>query len=130
MRSCIEKEINGHVYYVIDKKTEDFQKIKQYEDHVLQFGSYEHLLSLLSAKLLISTDTKEHAFVYRARGSRILPHILNKEYVFLQHGVTALKKVDQVYAKGKFGECKKFVVTSEIEKKIVKKILSIATMKL
>lgn len=121
MKNNVEKEIDGHIYYIIDKKSNDYKNIQMYDDHVIQFGSLKHMVYILASKLLISTDTKEHAYVYRAKGSIILPQILKKEYVFLQHGVTAFKKVDHVYAKGKFGECKKFVVTSDFEKNIVRK---------
>lgn len=43
----------------------------------------------------------------------------SKKLVFLQHGVTALKKVDFLYGKGKNGDCNLFVVTSDYEKDIV-----------
>ena len=121
MEHNVEKEIDGHIYYVIDKTSKDYKNIEKYDDHVLDFMSLKHMVYLLASKMLISTDTKEHSYVYRAKGSILLPEILKKEYIFLQHGVIALKKIDHVYGKGKFGQCKRFVVSSNYEKGLIKK---------
>lgn len=48
-------------------------------------------------------------------------YLKSKKLVFLQHGVTALKKVDFLYGKGHYGDCNLFVVTSDYEKDIVLK---------
>ena len=119
MENNVEEQINGKIYYVIDKKSNEYNNVAKYDDHVLDFTSLKHMIYLLAARMYISTDTKEHSYVYRAKGSILLPYILEKEYLFLQHGVIALKKIDHVYSKGKFGQCKKFVVSSNYERDIV-----------
>ena len=62
----------------------------------------------------------------RQRGSILKRYLRRKGLVFLQHGVTALKKVDFFYGKGKAGSCNLFVVTSDFEKGIIEKYLGYA----
>lgn len=121
MEHNLEKEYDCKIYYVIDKKSPDYQKVKCYKKNVLQFMSAKFLLKILSANALISTDMRIHAFVWRARPSIIRDMIEKKKLVFLQHGVTAFKRVHKTY--GKYGQspCDLFVVTSDFEKEIVRK---------
>ena len=53
------------------------------------------MIYILAARLLISSDSKAHAYAWRAKESVILPQVTkNKRLVFLQHGVIALKRVE------------------------------------
>ncbi|MCD7757623.1 MAG: CDP-glycerol glycerophosphotransferase family protein, partial [Clostridiales bacterium] len=62
---------------------------------VIQFMSLKHMVYLLAARLLVSSDSKAHAYAWRCKESIIQPYIeKNKKLVFLQHGVIALKKVE------------------------------------
>jgi len=62
--------------------------------------SLKHMVYILAAKLLISSDSKAHAYAWRAKESIILPRVQHgKKLVFLQHGVIALKRVE-FYSKG------------------------------
>ncbi len=123
MEHDVEKELGGKILYVMSKKAAaaDREKLEEYKDHVIEFMSLKYMIYLLAAKLLISTDTKDHAYAWRRRNSLLAGYVRHKNLVFLQHGVTALKKVDFLYGKGKLGSCDLFVVTSDYEKKIVKK---------
>ena len=74
---------------------------------------------MMAAKLLISSDNKLHAFAWDPMPSLIPEVIARKNHIFLQHGVTALKKVKKVFDnKGKYAT-DLFIVTSEQEKKII-----------
>lgn len=101
MEQDMERKMNRSIYFVIDKKQPDYQKrLLPYQDHVIQFMSLKHMVYLLAARLLISSDSKPHAYAWRAKESVILPRMLNtKKLVFLQHGVIALKRVG-FYSKG------------------------------
>lgn len=119
MEHDVEKQLNGKILYVLDKNSKDFEKVAKYKDHVIEFMSLKYMVYLLAAKLLISTDTKIHAYAWGKRYSKLFGYVRQKKLVFLQHGVTALKRVDFLYGKGKKGGSDLFVVTSDYEKKIV-----------
>lgn len=84
-------------YYVIERENLDNYKIAQ--SGVLEFGSYEHLKTCLDSQVVAFTHHR----------TSVYPHILrvisemgfNKvKTLFLQHGVTALKKsVERLYNK-------------------------------
>ena len=114
-----EKRQNNHIYYVITKDAPDRKKLDDYQSHLVDFMSIRHMIYMIAAELLVSTDTRNHLYAMRQRGSILKRYLRKKPLVFLQHGVTALKKVDFFYGKGKSGSCDLFVVTSDFEKKIV-----------
>ena len=114
-----EKRQNNHIYYVITKDAPDRKKLDSYQSHLVDFMSIRHMIYMIAAELLVSTDTRNHLYAMRQRGSILKRYLRKKPLVFLQHGVTALKKVDFFYGKGKSGSCNLFVVTSDFEKKIV-----------
>ena len=114
-----EKRQKNHIYYVITKDAPDRKKLDAYQSHLVDFMSIRHMIYMIAAELLVSTDTRNHLYAMRQRGSILKRYLRKKHLVFLQHGVTALKKVDFFYGKGKSGSCNLFVVTSDFEKKIV-----------
>ncbi len=101
METDMEERMHRSIYFVIDKKQPDYrERLLPYKDHVIQFMSLKHMIYILSARLLISSDSKAHAYAWRAKESIILPRMQNnKKLVFLQHGVIALKRVE-FYSKG------------------------------
>ena len=118
---CVDEKKRKNVYYVIKKESPDYRNLAGYEEHVLEFMSIRHLLYLLASKLLISSETKSHAYIYQANRGIIRQKLIKKAYVFLQHGVIALKKVDVLWRKGLHNSADLFVVSSEFEKEIIKK---------
>ena len=119
MEHHVEKDADRKILYLIDPKSPDYPKLAPYQDHVLKFGSIRHMIYLKSARLLISSETKDHAYIWRSMGSRIRHIIPMKKLVFLQHGVTAFKKNDFLIDAGKTEGWEMFVVTSEQEKNII-----------
>ncbi|MDO4553968.1 MAG: CDP-glycerol glycerophosphotransferase family protein [Lachnospiraceae bacterium] len=119
MDNDMEKKMDRSIYYVMDKNSPDMDKLAPYKKNVVQFMSIRYIVYLLASKLLISTDTRTHAYAWRRKNSIIFQYMDSKKLVFLQHGVTALKKVDFLYGRGKNGDCSLFVVTSDYEKNIV-----------
>ena len=114
-----EKRARARIYYLLTEDSPDLIRLAPYKDHVVCFGSIKHMIYLQASRLLISTDNRMQAYILRMRGS-ILKHALrSKPFVFLQHGVTAMKKVDFFYGKGMPASCDLFIVTSAREAKIV-----------
>ena len=101
MEHDMERTMRRNIYFVIDKRQPDYrERLLPYRDHVIQFMSLRHMVYILAARLLISSDSKAHAYAWRAKESIILPRVMNrKKLVFLQHGVIALKRVE-FYSKG------------------------------
>lgn len=121
MENDIEKKLGRKIYYVIDKNSPDMEKLLPYKKNLIEFMSVRYIVYMLASKLLISTDTRSHGYAWRSKNSIMTRYLKSKKLVFLQHGVTALKKVDFLYGKGHYGDCNLFVVTSDYEKDIVLK---------
>ena len=117
MESDVEKTFPGKLYYVIDPHAADWKKLKPYRSHVVKYLSLRHMIYLLAAHLLISTDTKGHAYVWRSMGSEIKAASYKKKLVFLQHGVTAFKRGH--FERGTNVGCEYFITTSQFEHDII-----------
>lgn len=121
MENDMEKYLNRKIYYVIDKKSPDYEKVKKYDKNVLDFMSVKFIAYMLAAKLLVSSDVRSHAYAWRHRSSIISHVIQKKKHIFLQHGVTAMKKVDNIFGKSNNKPTNLFIVTSDEEYEIVSK---------
>lgn len=121
MENNMEKIMNRKIYYVIDKKSPDYEKVKKYKKNVVNFMSVRFIAYMLAAKLLVSSDVRSHAYAWRHRSSIIAHVIKKKKHIFLQHGVTAMKKVDGIFGKSHGLPTNLFVVTSDAEYEIVNK---------
>lgn len=122
-KHCMENNeqayLNKKILYIIDKKSPDYPKVSPYSKNVVPFMSLRHMCSLLAADLIVSSDSKYHAYATQCRHSIFNRYIKKKKSVFLQHGVTALKRVDSIYGKGNRSACDLFIVTNTMEKKII-----------
>lgn len=81
-----EKHQNDYCFYVIDKKTSDYNKVKEY-GNIIQFKSLKHWLYYLTAKYNISN----HKHGNPCQSFFYIIHVILKWYnnrVFLQHGIT------------------------------------------
>ena len=118
MENLPESE-KDRIYYVIDKKAPDYQYVRQYGRHVLNFLSLKHMVYLMGARVLISSDTKAHAYAWHSPNSIYRNMLKRKENVFLQHGVIAFKCCHQGLRKKSVNASNLFVVSSDVEKKII-----------
>ena len=118
MKELPEKE-KKRIFYVIDKKSPDYRYVAPYDKHVIQFLSLKHMVYLMSAQLLISSDTRAHAYAWHSPNSVYRAMLVRKENVFLQHGVMSFKCCHQGLRKKSFNGSKLFVVSSDVEKKII-----------
>lgn len=119
---CMENlppEERKKFWYVIDKKSPDYQYVSKYEPRVIQFMSVKHMVYAMNAKLCISTDSPPHLYVWQTKPSFVYSRIRRKPVYFLQHGVTAMKRVDNLFGMNGTNPMKYFVATSGIEQDIL-----------
>lgn len=118
---CMEElspEENKNIYYVIDKRSPDYENIKKYKKNVIQFMSIKHMLYIMAMRICISSDSKSHLYAWRTMPSLVKRAINKKKELFLQHGVTALKQVHQLFGKKGTSAMTYFVTTGRIEQEI------------
>lgn len=118
MENLIEEE-KKHIYYIIDRNSADWNKMCQYGNQVIPFMSFKHILYALASKIYVGSDSKKHLYIWRAKPNFISNRISKKDILFLQHGVTALKRVDGIFGRKGSSPMTYFTTTSEFEQKIV-----------
>ena len=122
-KHCMEQDeeafLNKKIYYIIDKDSPDRSKVEPYKNRILDFMSIRHMVYLLAADLIVSSDSRYHTYALQSRHSIFNRYIKKIPFVFLQHGVIALKRVDNFYGKGKKGGCDLFVVSTNKEKQTI-----------
>lgn len=57
------------------------------------------MLYIMSMAVCVSSDSKSHLYAWRTKPSLVKRAIGQKKELFLQHGVTALKQVHQLFGK-------------------------------
>lgn len=119
---CMEelpKNERKKIFYILDKNSTDWDKVKKYEKQVIPFMSFKHILYTMVAKMYIASDSKKHLYIWRAKPNFVSYLISKHKILFLQHGVTALKKVDGIFGKKGSSPMTYFTTTSEFEQNIV-----------
>ena len=81
--------------------------------------SIRHMIYTQAADLIVSSDSRYHTYAMQCRHSIFNRYLRKKKFVFLQHGVIALKRVDAFYSKGMRGGCDLFVVSTNQEKQTI-----------
>lgn len=103
-RYCMEnlpESEKKDIYYVMDKKAKDYENLKPYAGHVLQFMSFRHMLYAINAKVYVGSDSRKHLYAWRPKPNLISIRMAGRPIHFLQHGVTALKRSGDLFgAKG------------------------------
>lgn len=74
-------------YFVLDSKSEDFERVSQIGP-VVQFGSSEHIRLQLIAQKLISSSADHYQFNRFGKYSYLFRDLNTAPFVFLQHGIT------------------------------------------
>lgn len=84
-----EKKLAKYTYFVVDKNSEDFSRLKKY-GKVVPFGSRKHKRLFLNAKFIYSSHIRPEYFtafnLYNE--FKYYKDLLNYEFVWLQHGIT------------------------------------------
>lgn len=118
MEQLPEKE-RARVFYIMHRDSPDWNRVSQYGKQVVPFMSFRHLLYLLAARLFIGSESKMHIYVWRAKISLVRRQIRQKEIMFLQHGVTALKQDHAIFGALSGYPMDYFVTTSQFEHDII-----------
>ena len=109
-----------NIFYVIDKAQPDYEKIKEYDKNILQFMSYKHMLYSMCMQLFASTDAISHLYLWHTKPSLVNRILQSKKNgLFLQHGVTALKKSGVYFSKKKPNGIKYVATVSDVEQDII-----------
>lgn len=118
MDNNMEEYLDRSIYYVITKDSPDRRKLEPYKDHVIIFGSIKHMIYLMACRLLISSDSRAHAYIWQYDRSLVGSRIAGKKHVFLGHGVLALKKLNDSFLASRMNSVMT-TVTSDAEADIV-----------
>ncbi len=127
---CNESERTDN-YFIIDKDSPDYDKIKDYEFVVPKY-SFKYYWLLYNSNHFISSESPIQINIIRSNNKYLRKALYEKEFIFLQHGVTYLKAHEQnsPYGKGKEAEPNYMVVGSQKEKYAVCDMLGIFEEKL
>ncbi|PFI26653.1 teichoic acid biosynthesis protein B [Bacillus cereus] len=104
------------IYYVIDKKSNDYKNIKNLGNSI-RYGSFKHTFYLLICDKTINSYS-ETANMYTSAYKDILkyyPEWQQNKKIFIQHGVIGVSRVNHVLNKNRMGYSL-FVVSSQFEK--------------
>ena len=118
---CMEnlsEEQKKNIYYVIDRRSPDYKNVEKYGKNVIQFMSMKHMLYCLAMNICIASDSKPHLYKWRSTPSFIMNRLNKKKILFLQHGVTALKRVHTLFGKKGSSPMTYFVTTGKVEQEI------------
>lgn len=125
MSEPVRKELQADMYYILDSSSlqaaENFQD-PYLKEHLLKFYSWRYMMYLQAADLLISSESKEQAVVWRNRNSFLRDMLAEKPLFFLQHGVIGLKCLPH-FQKNRECGCSFFITSSEYEQELVVKYL-------
>lgn len=113
-------------YYIIDKDSEDYEKIKN-EKNVVKKYSIKYYWLVFNASNFISTEAPIHLNILRSNNTALRRSTCDKKFIFLQHGVTYMKCQGDgsTFAKNKEGEASYIVVGSKKEKDAVVDMLKL-----
>ena len=118
MEELPEKE-RKRIFYIMDKNSEQWDKTAKYSKQILPFMSFKHMVYLLAARVYVASDAKAHSFIWNPKPNLIKREISRKPILFLQHGVLALKRVENIFGKDGASPMTHFTVSSKFEQDIV-----------
>ena len=108
-----------NIFFVLDKSSPQWKDTRRYHSNVIPFLSFRHLLYLLTASLYIASDSRVHAFAWKPMPNLISREINRHDIYFLQHGVLALKRVENLFGVNGSSSMTYFTASSEAEKSII-----------
>lgn len=107
-------------YYIIDEHSEDYQRIKD-DPCVVKKFSWKYYWLLYCVNYFIAAEAPIHLNLLNSNNRYIRWTMLRHPFIFLQHGITYLKRQGDrsTYIKGKAGQCSYIIVSSQKEKVVV-----------
>lgn len=111
---CFNNHKDHRYYYISVKENKNGEVLEPYKKNVILYDSFKHYLFYhLSENLIVSHGLRDVIPTYLHNKMRFN----KKPVIYLQHGIVAMKKL-KFNRKSYNGMIKKFVVSSEFEKKI------------
>lgn len=113
-------------YFIIDKNSEDYDRIKMYKNVVKKYSlKYYNLIYKCDA--FISSESPSHINILRSNNKYLRKAMYQKDFIFLQHGVTYLKahEANSPFKKGKESAPTYIVVGSEKESDVVSDMMGL-----
>ena len=122
----LREEGKKHIYFIIDKNSPDYDKIKHIPGVIRKYSARYYWL-LYRANNYISTEMPFHLNVLRSNNRFFRQTVADNDLIFLQHGVTYLKCHDKnsPLVAGREGAPAYIVVGSEKEKQAVEKYMKV-----
>ena len=117
-----KKISNVQLKYIIDKKSVDYDKVKNIGE-VVNYGSFEHFRILNQATTIVSTHANTFIPYQHLLGKFIKKGLINYNhtFIFLQHGIIKEYLPELCYPQSKFDL---FICGSKIEFDYVKKFFN------
>lgn len=120
-KMCQEQGKNSNNYFIIDEKSEDYDRIKE-NSVVVKKYSLKYYWLFYNANRFIASESPNHLTIVRSNNKYFRRAIYDKKFIFLQHGIIYMKNMAKnglFYGKGKENEAEYFVVSSEKERDVV-----------
>lgn len=107
-------------YFVIDKESADYQRIKNDKCVVAKY-SLKYYWLFYNTNYFIASEVPSHLNILRSNNKYFRRATYDKKFVFLQHGIIYMKNlgINSVFGKGEEGESQYMVVSSQKEKDVV-----------
>lgn len=112
-------EEKKNIFFILDKSSPQWPAVRKYKSNVVSFLSFRHLLYLITAQLYVASDSRLHAFAWKPMPNLISREINKHDIYFLQHGVLALKRVENLFGANGSSSMTYFTASSEMEKTII-----------
>ncbi|EGP4798099.1 hypothetical protein FJB45_002240 [Enterococcus faecium] len=106
-------------YFILDANSPKFAALSKKHKSIVPFMGLRHLIVLVASDLVISSESKGHGYAWRVQVGPIKKVLDKKKYVFLQHGVIGLKKLDDTFSVTRPGYANLFIASAEWEKEII-----------
>ncbi|MDO5293235.1 MAG: CDP-glycerol glycerophosphotransferase family protein [bacterium] len=84
------KDTTSENYYIIDKRSEDYDRIKSTKNVIVKYTPKYYWLAY-RANNVITTEAPAHLNILRSANKYIRLRMIQYKFVFLQHGVTYMK---------------------------------------
>ena len=108
-----------NIFFVLDRNSAQWNLTQKYAGNVIPFMSFRHMLYLLLANIYVASDSRNHAYAWQPKPNVISREINKHDIYFLQHGVLALKRVENLFGKNGSSSMTYFTASSEFEKNII-----------
>lgn len=113
-------------FYIICEDSEDYNKIKN-EKNVVKKFSFKYYWLIYRSNNCIATEAPIHLNILRSNNKTLRKSLMEKQFIFLQHGIIYMKNLElnAPFSKNQEGEANYIVASSEKEKSVIEKMLNI-----